>query len=83
MFDDVFDPFGERLDLRAQGARPAEPKPAPSARSLRRRYAAGAALFWVVAAGLLVARGAYFDPGTAFGTDMPEQVASSNQFVVR
>ncbi|WP_298956311.1 hypothetical protein [uncultured Methylobacterium sp.] len=83
MLDDVFDPFGERLDPRARDGRPAEPRSPAGARSLRRRYAAGAALFWIVAAGLLIARGAYFDRGTAFGTDAPEQVASANQFVIR
>ncbi len=66
----IFDPFGERLDLQAGSA-------APRRRPVRNRRTVGAVLFWVLAAGLITARCAFFDPSTAFGPDAPARVAST------
>ncbi|MGX7704030.1 hypothetical protein [Methylobacterium sp. Gmos1] len=71
----IFDPFGERLDLRpAQEAACATARRRP----VRTRRIVGAVLFWVLAAGLIVARGAFFDPSTAFGPDAPARVAATD-----
>lgn len=77
----TFDPFGERLDLRSghDAACPA----ASRRRPVRTRRIVAAVLFWVVAAGLITARGAFFDPSTAFGPDAPARVAASSAQVVR
>ncbi|MCF4124056.1 hypothetical protein [Methylobacterium sp. SyP6R] len=66
----IFDPFGERLDLQAGCA-------APRRRPVRTRRIVGAVLFWALAAGLITARCAFFDPSTAFGPDAPARVAST------
>ncbi|MBK3400248.1 MULTISPECIES: hypothetical protein [Methylobacterium] len=68
----IFDPFGERLDLRpvSEAACTAAP------RRRRTRRIVGAVLFWALAAGLITARGAFFDPSTAFGPDAPARVAA-------
>ncbi|MFH6785320.1 MULTISPECIES: hypothetical protein [Methylobacterium] len=75
----TFDPFGERLDLRAG-------QDAPSAsrrRPIRTRRIVAAVLFWALAAGLITARGAFFDPSTAFGPDAPARVAAKDATVLR
>ena len=75
----IFDPFGERLDLRPGQDCAA----APRRRPVRTRRIVGAVLFWVLAAGLITARGAFFDPSTAFGPDAPARVAASGAPVLR
>jgi hypothetical protein len=77
----IFDPFGERLDLRPgqEGAC----APAARRRPVRTRRIAGTVLFWALAAGLITARGAFFDPSTAFGPDAPARVAASEAALVR
>jgi hypothetical protein len=74
----IFDPFGERLDLRSvqeagQGAACATRR-----RPVRTRRIIGAVLFWALVAGLIIARGAFFDPSTAFGPDAPARVAATD-----
>lgn len=66
----IFDPFGERLDLQAGSA-------APRRRPVKTRRIVGAVLFWALAAGLITARCAFFDPSTAFGPDAPARVAAT------
>jgi hypothetical protein len=76
----IFDPFGERLDLRSAqeaGCTAARRRP------VRTRRIIGAVLFWALAAGLITARGAFFDPSTAFGPDAPARVAASQAPVLR
>ncbi|WP_162561321.1 hypothetical protein [Methylobacterium terrae] len=77
----IFDPFGERLDLRS-GQDAACPS-ASRRRPVRTRRIVGAVLFWVLAAGLITARGAFFDPSTAFGPDAPARVAATGTPVLR
>ncbi|KMO21868.1 hypothetical protein [Methylobacterium platani] len=69
----IFDPFGERLDLRSGQ----EAACTSRRRPVRTRRIVAAALFWAVAAGLITARGAFFDPSTAFGPDAPARVAAT------
>lgn len=70
----IFDPFGERLDLRPMQATACA---TTRRRPVRTRRIVGAVLFWVLAAGLITARGAFFDPSTAFGPDAPARVAAT------
>ncbi|SFU98977.1 hypothetical protein SAMN02799631_03677 [Methylobacterium sp. 174MFSha1.1] len=71
----IFDPFGERLDLRS----PQETgQAAARRRPVRTRRIVGVVLFWALAAGLITARGAFFDPSTAFGPDAPARVAATD-----
>ncbi|MET7246458.1 hypothetical protein ABZT49_24175 [Methylobacterium sp. EM32] len=71
----IFDPFGERLDLRS-----AQETACTTARRrpVRTRRIVGAVLFWALAAGLITARGVFFDPSTAFGPDAPARVAATD-----
>ncbi|GJD61293.1 hypothetical protein [Methylobacterium frigidaeris] len=76
----IFDPFGERLDLRpGQEARCATTRRRP----VRTRRIVGAVLFWALAAGLITARGVFFDPSTAFGPEAPARVAATQAPVLR
>jgi hypothetical protein len=77
----IFDPFGERLDLRS--GQDAACAPASRRRPVRTRRIVGAVLFWALAAGLITARGAFFDPSTAFGPDAPARVAATGASVLR
>ncbi|BCM83040.1 hypothetical protein NS228_26300 [Methylobacterium indicum] len=74
----IFDPFGERLDLRPGSDTAGTAAP----RRRRTRRIVGAVLFWVLAAGLITARGAFFDPSTAFGPDAPARVAATQEGAV-
>lgn len=76
----IFDPFGERLDLRSvqesrQESRQEAGCAMPRRRPVRTRRIVGAVLFWALAVGLITARGVFFDPSTAFGPDAPARVA--------
>jgi hypothetical protein len=74
----IFDPFGERLDLRSgQESRQEAGCATTRRRPVRTRRIVGAVLFWALAAGLITARGVFFDPSTAFGPDAPARVAST------
>ncbi|KMO44035.1 hypothetical protein VQ03_05135 [Methylobacterium tarhaniae] len=78
----IFDPFGERLDLRSGQERDVACM-AGRRRPVRTRRIVGAVLFWALAAGLITARGAYFDPSTAFGPEAPARVAATGAPVLR
>lgn len=74
----IFDPFGERLDLRSAQEAGQDAVCAPARRRpVRTRRIVGAVLFWALAAGLITARGVFFDPSTAFGPDAPARVAAT------
>ncbi|TGD97470.1 hypothetical protein [Methylobacterium nonmethylotrophicum] len=77
----IFDPFGERLDLRP--GQEAACASAARRRPVRTRRIVGAVLFWALAAGLITARGVFFDPSTAFGPDAPARVAATQAPVLR
>ncbi|TNC11362.1 hypothetical protein FF100_19745 [Methylobacterium terricola] len=77
----TFDPFGERLDLRS--GQEAACASASRRRPVRTRRVVAAVLFWALAAGLITARGAFFDPSTAFGPDAPARVAAKDVTVLR
>ncbi|WP_162501526.1 hypothetical protein [Methylobacterium crusticola] len=48
---------------------------------MRRRV--GLVVFWVLAAGLITARGVFFDPSTAFRPHAPARLAASAEPLVR